>query len=67
MPSSVIDHFSYDTKTKALKITFLTGMVYEYKNVPQKIFDMFRVSGSKGRYFNDQIKGSYKFKKLKAE
>ncbi|TKC08394.1 KTSC domain-containing protein [Pedobacter polaris] len=64
MPSSVISHFSYDEKSNTLKIIFVTGMVYAYKNVPNKIYEMLKASGSKGRYFNYYIKDKFKFKKL---
>lgn len=67
MASSVIDQFSYDAGTKVLKITFITGMIYVYKNVRQKTFDAFKASSSKGKYFNYFIKGNFKFKKLKSE
>ena len=64
MPSSVIDHFSYDFSTKTLVITFVTGMVYRYLSVPEKIYNALKASGSKGRYFNFYIKDKFKFKKL---
>ena len=64
MPSSVIKHFSYDTVAKTLKVIFVTDMVYLYKNVPEKIYKMLKASGSKGRYFNSNIKDKFKFKKL---
>ncbi|QDW24613.1 KTSC domain-containing protein [Pedobacter sp. KBS0701] len=67
MPSSVIKYFSYDTATETLKIIFVTGMVYLYKNVPGKIYEMLKASGSKGRYFNSKIKDKYKFQKLEEE
>ncbi|RZL53275.1 MAG: KTSC domain-containing protein, partial [Pedobacter sp.] len=28
MPSSVINHYSYDAEAKTLKITFVTGTIY---------------------------------------
>jgi len=64
MPSSVISHFSYDEEHKNLQITFVTGMVYVYKNVPTKIYQMLKISGSKGRYFNAYIKDKFKFSKV---
>lgn len=67
MPSSVIKYFSYDAGKETLKITFVTDMVYLYKNVPEKIYKMLKVSGSKGRYFNRQIKDKFKFQKLEEE
>jgi KTSC domain len=67
MPSSVIKYFSYDAATETLKIIFVTGMVYLYKNVHGKIYKMLKASGSKGRYFNSNIKDKYKFQKLEEE
>ncbi|MEH3115674.1 KTSC domain-containing protein [Pedobacter terrae] len=67
MPSSVIKYFSYDEVTKTLKIIFVTNMVYLYKNVPEKIYKMFKASGSKGRYFNNHIKDKFKFQKIEEE
>lgn len=64
MPSSVIKHFSYDADTHTLKIIFITNIVYLYKNVPEKIYKLLKASGSKGRYFNSQIKDKFQFQKL---
>jgi len=67
MPSSVIKYFNYDTASKTLKIIFVTDMVYLYKNVPEKIYKMLKASGSKGRYFNSNIKDKFKFQQLGEE
>ncbi|RZL35162.1 MAG: KTSC domain-containing protein [Pedobacter sp.] len=64
MPSSVINHFTYDAATKSLTITFVTKMVYVYKNVPLHTFNMLKAAGSKGRFFNHHIKNKFKFEKL---
>ncbi|MDQ0966253.1 hypothetical protein QFZ20_001656 [Flavobacterium sp. W4I14] len=64
MPSSVIKYFSYDAATETLKIIFVTDMIYQYKEVPEKIYKMLKASGSKGRYFNRHIKDKFKFQKL---
>jgi len=66
MPSSVIDHFNYDQKSQTLVITFVTGLVYKYKNVPEEIYQMLKISGSKGRYFNHFIKDKFKFTKIES-
>jgi len=64
MPSTVINHFSYDEESGSLKITFVTGMVYKYMKVPKKIFEMLKAAGSKGRYFNHYVKDKYPFEKV---
>lgn len=63
MPSSVIQSFTYNQDEGVLKITFVTGMKYEYKKVPTEIYNMLRAAGSKGRYFNHHIKGKFKYRK----
>lgn len=67
MPSSVIRHFNYDEKSHTLKIVFVTGIEYHYQNVPEKIFHLLKIAGSKGRYFNHYIKDKFKFKKISDE
>ncbi len=64
MPSTVISAFHYDPATAAMRIIFVSGNVYEYKNVPEKIYKEMKASGSKGSYFNIHIKDRYAFEKL---
>lgn len=64
MPSSVIDDYQYDPKTHTLIVRFLSGLVYKYKNVPEKNYKAMNASVSKGRYLNFKIKGKFEFEKL---
>jgi hypothetical protein len=64
MPSTVINRYSYDDETKTLIITFVTGMVYRYKDVPERVFKLFRSAISKGKYFNYHIKDKFEFEKV---
>ena len=64
MPSSVILHASYNKYTSTLKVTFVSELVYEYKNVPEEIYNAMITSASKGIYFNRHIKGQYEFNKV---
>ncbi|MCW3120009.1 MAG: hypothetical protein JWM28_4091 [Chitinophagaceae bacterium] len=64
MPSSVISHINYDAAMHTLKIKFVSGIIYEYQNVPAKVFEELKTSASKGTYFNLHIKGIYDFNKL---
>lgn len=64
MPSSVVLHTSYDRDTATLKITFVSGLAYEYKNVPQEVYNAMITSDAKGIYFNRHIKGQYAFQKV---
>ncbi len=65
MPSSVVHKFSYDAATATLRVIFVSGKVYDYKNVPEEIYESMKTSGSKGTYLNVHIKNHYAFEKIK--
>ena len=65
MPSSVVFTISYDTATATLRIIFVSGMIYDYKNVPEAVYQAMKTSGAKGIYLNQHIKGKYQFEKIK--
>jgi hypothetical protein len=64
MPSSAVQDFDYDPERRELTVTFVTGRVYCYGKVPEEIYDAFVASGSKGRFFNKYIRGSYPYREL---
>ena len=64
MPSSVVANMSYNAHTFTLRITFVSGMIYDYKNVPEEVYYAMKTSGSKGTYLNQHIKGNYEFEKI---
>jgi hypothetical protein len=63
MPSSVIKLMEYDKTKKILRIVFVSGMIYDYLDVPEEIFLRMRSAQSKGVFFNQQIKPHYPFRK----
>lgn len=65
MPSSVISAFSYDAANSTLRIIFVSGRIYDYKNVPEKVFNEMKTAFAKGTYFNQYIKDNYPFDKIK--
>lgn len=64
MPSSVIKYFRYNPQTAVLKITFVTGKVYEYLSVPKEIYENMREAFSKGQFFNKNIRDKFTFRIL---
>ena len=64
MPSTVVSSFTYDAEKKILRIVFVTGMVYNYKNVPENIYHEMKNSFSKGIYFNQHVKNVFDFEKV---
>lgn len=65
MPSTVIRDFSYNVATRQLVVTFTTGRVYAYAGVPPDVHNAFRASGSRGRFFNQEIRDNYDCRELK--
>ena len=64
MPSSVISAMHYYPDKKLLKVTYVSGSVYDYKNVPEKIYAAMKNAKSKGTFLNKRIKGRYEFDKI---
>ncbi|MEP7164287.1 MAG: KTSC domain-containing protein [Ferruginibacter sp.] len=65
MPSSVILHTKYFPSTAVLRVIFVSGSIYDYKAVPEKVYKEMIGSASKGIYLNKNIKGHYDFEKIK--
>ena len=55
----------YDAGTATLRIEFVSGMVYEYREVPESIYLGLKSSGAKGVYLNQQVKGRFPYEKIK--
>lgn len=64
MPSTVIKRFTYDSEKARLYVTFLSGKVYAYLNVPEEVYEEMKAAFSKGKFLNENIKGKYDFKSV---
>jgi len=64
MPSSVISHIKYFADKQVLRITYVSGMMYDYLHVPENIYNDMRNAFSKGTFLNKFIKGHYEFEKV---
>lgn len=64
MPSTVIRHFEHDPATRQLTVTFTTGRIYVYDDVPDAVAAALRTAGSKGAFFNSQIRNVYPCRQL---
>jgi hypothetical protein len=65
MPSSVVVAIRYDVITSTLRVIYVSGSVYDYKQVPEKIYKDMRTASSKGEFLNKHIKPNYEFEKIK--
>jgi hypothetical protein len=63
--SSHIAAIGYDSRNTTLKVEFLDGGLYEYYGISEMIFNDFKNAGSKGIFFDRNIKkGGYQVRKL---
>lgn len=65
MPSSVVSTMSYNADTSTLRVVFVSGKIYDYKNVPEEVYHAMKTSASKGTYLNQHIKAHYEYEKIK--
>jgi hypothetical protein len=59
--SSTLSDVAYDTERRRLALTFTSGSVYEYADVPATVARDLLQADSKGRYFNTHIRDQYRF------
>ena len=59
MPSSVIADIEYEPERERLIVSFMTGRVYEYRDVPADVAASFQSASSKGAFFNTEIRDRY--------
>ena len=64
MPSTVISSMEYDPEASTLKINYVSGQAYLYKDVPETIYKELKASRVKGRYLRFFVKDKYAFEKI---
>ena len=64
MPSSVIASYSYSEEDKVLKVIFLSGLIYDYLDVPLAVYQRMKNSLSKVSFLNREIKGKFPFRRV---
>jgi hypothetical protein len=62
--STVIASVGYDETTRMLDIEFHSGAVWRYLDVPPEIHRALLDADSKGRFYNANIKGRFKARKI---
>ena len=61
--SSAISSVGYDPKARVLELEFSSGGVYNYYEVPRKVYTALMSAESKGRFVSEQIRGQYRSEK----
>lgn len=59
--STTLKDVAYDTDRRRLVLTFTSGSVYEYADVPAMTARDLLEAESKGHYFNEHIRDHYSF------
>lgn len=62
--SSRILKMIYIKSKKLLTITFNSGAIYEYYDVPMEVTDGIIQADSLGKYFDKNIKGIYNYRRV---
>ncbi len=65
MPSSVVAAINYYTETSTLRIRYVSGAIYDYKDVPKEVYVAMKASASKGTFLRLEIKDKYAFERIK--
>jgi hypothetical protein len=64
--SSSIASAAYGPAEEVLELRFRGGAVYRYANVPAGVHSAFMAAESKGRYFNQAIRGRFEYRRSRA-
>ncbi|TGP86007.1 MULTISPECIES: KTSC domain-containing protein [unclassified Mesorhizobium] len=63
MPSTSIRQSEYDPDSQILSVWFVaSGKRYDYEGVPVEVYTAFRNALAKGRFFNDHIRGQFRYR-----
>jgi len=62
--SSNVESIGYNEEIQILRVKFLNGGIYEYKNVPFAEFDHLKNASSIGSYLNRNIAHYYPYEKV---
>lgn len=57
--SSAISSVGYDRKSRTLELEFSSGGVYDYHEVPPRVYEELMSAESKGRFVSERIRGQY--------
>lgn len=59
--SSAISSIGYDGRSSVLEVELNSGAVYDYLDVPKKVYRDFLKAPSKGRFFSRRVRDRYPF------
>lgn len=63
--SNAVASYDYDLENKTLRIEFNNQSIYDYRDVPESVYEKLKASPSVGQYFNTHIRDKYGFDRIK--
>lgn len=57
--SRAISEIAWDPETDTLEVTFTSGNIYTFDNVPREDWERFKAARSKGTFYHQVIKPTY--------
>lgn len=64
LESSAVVSVGYDRSRRVLEVEVDGGAVYQYLAVPARVYFGLLSADSRGRYYNQQIKPNYEYRRL---
>lgn len=61
--SSAISSVGYDDRSSVLEVEFASGAVYDYLDVPKKVYQALLKAPSKGSFVSRRVRDRYPFVK----
>ena len=62
--STTLATVGYDQAHQLLQLEFRSRAVYQYFSVPSTVYESLLDAPSKGRYFNETIRGRYPYRQI---
>ena len=64
--SRILRSVGYDASTKILEIEFQNGQIYQFFDVPPKVYADLMHSGEIGKYFTEKVRTRFRTKQVVA-
>ena len=62
--SSNLKSVGYNPNQMVLEVEFLSGSIYQYSSVPQRIYEALMSASSHGKYFCRFIRNCFRYQRL---
>jgi len=65
--SRILRSVGYDDSVKILEIEFQNNLIYQFSDVPPKVFTDLMHSGEPGKYFSEKVRPRFQSKQVIAK